>query len=71
MNKAEQAMEMMKKELENHPSYAHVWHCNLSMCCYDANLHGNGKTQIEIANDAASRFMKLAFGVETKGTLEV
>jgi hypothetical protein len=54
-------------------SYAHVWHCNIAMACYDAikedfNKHGDINTHIQthlIANDAASRFMKLCFDVET------
>ena len=51
-------------------SYAHRWHCNIAMMCYDAirasekNALGHNTTR-EIANDAASRFMKLCFDVET------
>lgn len=51
-------------------SYAHSWHCNIAMCCVDAiqtTLIGEIPNDIayEIGNDAASRFMKLCFDVET------
>ena len=50
-------------------SYAHSWHCNIAMMCYDAMMqsYGDGHDHHAIANDAASRFMKMAFQVETKG----
>ena len=55
-------------------SYAHSWHCNIAMMCYDAMSDAASKTDEpfnhgdahKIANDAASRFMKLCFNVETK-----
>ena len=55
-------------------SYAHSWHCNIAMMCYDAMAEAASKTDElfshndahAISNDAASRFMKLCFGVETK-----
>ena len=53
-------------------SYAHSWHCNIAMMCVDAILE-DGEFNVSNAaahswgNDAASRFMKLCFGVETKG----
>ena len=49
-------------------SYAHTWHCNIAMMCYDA-IRGFGIDSDhahKIGNDAASRFMKLCFGVNTK-----
>lgn len=56
-------------------SYAHSWHCNIAMMCYDAMHDEGGQSLSEtnhdyrhrVANDAASRFMKLCFDVETKG----
>ena len=52
-------------------SYAHGWHCNIAMACSDA-IHAADITdenclhEIHAAsNDAASRFMKICFGVET------
>jgi len=60
-------------------SLAHSWHCNIAMVCYDAIRSAEEKipgataddTQAylnahAVGNDAASRFMKLCFGVETK-----
>jgi len=54
-------------------SYAHSWHCNIAMMCYDAMMKDNEDVAdivhndfLEISNDAASRFMKLCFDVETK-----
>jgi len=52
-------------------SYAHSWHCNIAMMCADA-IHADHKETLtsddahRIGNDAASRFMKLCFDVETK-----
>jgi len=53
-------------------SYAHAWHCNVAMMCSDA-IHqadivdDNCMDEIHaVCNDAASRFMKICFDVETK-----
>ena len=56
-----------------HCSLAHSWHCNMAMMCYDAITDANLKIDREgekidaykVGNDAASRFMKLCFNVET------
>ena len=54
-------------------SLAHSWHCNIAMMCYDAILDSNidlmvsgNEEALKVCNDAASRFMKLCFNVETK-----
>jgi len=50
-------------------SYAHSWHCNIAMMCYDAIRTYNGmhhEAAHKIGNDAATRFMKLCFDVKTK-----
>ena len=51
-------------------SYAHSWHCNIAMVCFDAMISHIESCERDIAlkvgNDAASRFMKLCFDVETK-----
>jgi len=60
-------------------SYAHSWHCNIAMMCYDAIISAINKIPkttvddiqahldaLAISNDAASRFMKLCFDVTTK-----
>ena len=50
-------------------SYAHSWHCNIAMMCHDAILSHDDQEEFahEVGNDAATRFMKLAFDVNTKG----
>ena len=56
-------------------SIAHSWHCNIAMMCYDAirdhkpfNVHDKDHNDVlRVGNDAASRFMKICFDVETKG----
>lgn len=71
--KTKEAFETIKKAMiDDDPSkpgsYAHSWHCNIAMMCHDAlNDDGvNSEYALRIGNDAASRFMKLCFGVETK-----
>ena len=70
-----QAFDVIKKAMADDPSepgsLAHGWHCNIAVMCEDAILaDGAGKLTTEdarrIGNDAASRFMRLCFGVETK-----
>ena len=77
-----EAFEVIKQAMINDDpskpgSYAHSWHCNIAMMCYDAILVHNVEALDEysgimsssdahvIGNDAASRFMKLCFNVET------
>lgn len=52
-------------------SYAHTWHCNIAMMCVDSIRESAVDIPYEqahlIGNDAATRFMKLCFNVETKG----
>ncbi len=75
---AQEAFEVIKQEMINdNPSepgsFAHSWHCNIAMMCYDAYMAEYQdvadmvhEDALKIGNDAASRFMKLLFGVETK-----
>lgn len=75
----EEAMNVIKQAMiDDNPSepgsYAHSWHCNIAMMCADAVLDSGvvvgplyQSDAREIGNDAASRFMKLCFDVETKG----
>ncbi len=80
----EEAMKVLKQAMiDDDPSvpgsYAHGWHCNIAMMCYDA-IHAHDiesfiydsgemshKDAHEVGNEAASRFMKLCFDVETTG----
>ena len=60
---------MIDDEPETPGSYAHSWHCNIAMMCYDAIREDDKLSHEEahkIGNDAASRFMRLCFGVKTK-----
>lgn len=71
-----QAFEVIKRAMiDDNPSkpgsYAHSWHCNIAMMCADAihEDHTEAYTMEDahrIGNEAASRFMKLCFNVETK-----
>jgi len=78
-----EAFKIIKKAMkEDNPSepgsYAHGWHCNIAMMCYDAILAADitafdcdsgimsHEDALKVGNDAASRFMKLCFDVETK-----
>ena len=79
-NKVQEAFEVIKQAMkDDNPSeagsYAHSWHCNIAMMCYDAiseaecniKRESDGIDAYKVANDAASRFMKLCFDVETRG----
>ena len=66
-------MNHLKLKLSKEDDYAYGWHANISMMCYDAISsktydapygfdHGLAH---KIGNDAASRFMKLCFNVDT------
>ena len=67
---------MIDDNIVEQGSYAHSWHCNIAMACYDAIIADNESRQKmfrvshsaahKIGNDAASRFMKICFDVDTK-----
>ena len=78
--KVQDAMKVIKQAMiDDDPSksgsWAHSWHCNIAMMCYDAILEDDKErpemfkvshsAAHKIGNDAASRFMKLCFDVET------
>lgn len=54
------ALEIISSAMRDDPHYAWTWHCNLAMAYFDEGIVGP-----LIANKAAARFMKLAFGVDT------
>jgi PBP1b-binding outer membrane lipoprotein LpoB len=75
-DKVKEAFEVIKQAMiDDNPSeqggYAYSWHCNIAMMCADA-IHADHTEALtsddahRIGNDAASRFMKLCFDVETK-----
>lgn len=49
----------LKRAMQNDPSYAWAWHCNIAMMTQDAGCDHS------IAQDGAARFMKLCFDVDT------
>ena len=79
-NKIAEAFEVIKQAMigdnpSQEGSYAHAWHCNFVMACFDAlsaelfcNALLSSKQKHKVANDAASRFMEITFDVKTKGT---
>jgi len=65
-------IDVMLNEKEGKGSYAHSWHDNIAMACYDAMCRDNysnsrlsKKQKRAIANDAATSFMKACFNVTT------
>ena len=63
------AVDTLKKAFKADPAFAHTWHCNIAMAVQDSDkwLRESLSIQHAVANDGASRFMKLAFDVETSG----
>ena len=63
-----EAFDTLKQAMKDDPSFAYSWHCNVAMMCHDAILNFDGQVDFahQVGNDAASRFMKLCFDVETK-----
>ena len=70
-NEIQEAMKVIKQAMDEEGgepgTYAHGWHCNIAMMCYDAILAHDDQVDFahKVGNDAASRFMKLCFDVET------
>ena len=66
-DKIKEAFDTIKQAMDDDPSYAHSWHCNIAMSVYDeCTTDISHDDAHRIGNDAASRFMQLCFGVETK-----
>ena len=72
MKQFSQAFEVIKQAMiDDNPgklgSIAHSWHCNIAMACYDSMPDSiSHEEKHRIGNEAASRFMKICFDVETK-----
>jgi len=65
----EQAFDVLKKQLQKDPSFAHTWHCNLA-CSFRDELGSNAVARDDDSgNRGASRFMKLCFDVETSNEM--
>lgn len=72
MSNIADVMGILKEAMQNDPNYAHGWHCNIAMSCYDEIMDSTLDTfkhedVMKAVNNAASRFMKLCFDAETKG----
>jgi len=59
----EEAMKTLKEAFQEDPEYAHGWHCNIAMACKDAG------SDHEVGNEAATRFMRQLFDVETSNDM--
>ena len=67
----EDAVNTLKRAFKSDPDFAHGWHCNIAGACYDSigpsGVEQDDSVRHEISNEAASRFMKMAFDVEIDG----
>lgn len=63
----EEVFNKLKDALQKDKSYAHSWHCNLAMSFSDAaDSDSTSHWWLQrVSNDAASRFMKTCFDIET------
>lgn len=59
------AMKVLTEAFEADEGYAHSWHCNIAMAIQDACAQEGRDNIHAVSNEAATRFMKLAFGVTT------
>ena len=55
-----EAFDTIKKSIQDDPAYAWSWHCNITMMVKDSGVSH------KISNEAAARFMDLAFNVDTR-----
>ena len=69
----EDAVNTLKRAFKSDPDFAHGWHCNIAGACYDSigrsGVEQDDSVRHEISNEAASRYMKMAFDVETSGKI--
>jgi len=64
-----EAFAILRKEIQNDPSYAYGWHANIAMAMFDVMpetfwMPDKSKYK-KFANEGASAFMKRVFDVET------
>tara|TARA_R110002111_G_scaffold74952_2_gene119067 strand:- start:180 stop:410 length:231 start_codon:yes stop_codon:yes gene_type:complete len=66
----EQAMNRLKKAMEDDPTYAYGWHSNIAISAYDSCDKGIEHDEAHrIGNDAATNFMKVCFDVKTSSNM--
>ena len=65
----EDAVDTLKRAFKSDPAFAHGWHCNIAMAFYDSfpedERDDTTRGCHQMANEGATRFMKMAFDVET------
>lgn len=64
--------EVMAEDDQSQPgSYARILHNNIAMCCYESidSFYLDSDERMAIGNEAARKFMKIFFDVETWGGL--
>lgn len=57
------AIDTLRKAMQEDYGYAWAWHCNIAVCMMD-EMNGNDDDH-EIANKGAARFMQLLFKIDT------
>ena len=57
--KITKALETLIEAFEDDPVYANAWHCSIACCAMDEMVDRT------VANNIATKFMKLAFGIKT------
>ncbi len=62
-NKVVEALDVLKKALKEDDGFAYSWHCNVAVAFQDAAKKGFSIHRV--SNEAATIFMKNAFGVDT------
>ena len=65
---AEEAFNVLKSAIQKNEGYAWSWHCNIAISCYDSMREAEEIPHEQAhltGNEAASRFMKLCFDVDT------
>jgi hypothetical protein len=65
MKSVKEAFEIIKHEIKNNPDYANSWHSNIAMAVYDTMTDPHEEKHF-VSNEAATRFIKSYFDVETK-----
>lgn len=68
----EQAINRLKKAMQDGDDYTYGWHANIAMSCVDAMMEVKEKVAFDsysdfhrAANEGASRFMKICFDADT------
>ena len=63
------AMDALRVVMHQDPEYAYAWHSSIAMSFYDAMRKNHFQSAHVIANEAAARFMKMAFNADTSADM--